>query len=107
MLRRCLFLVSSDLYRSSNKDGIYYYMNGIDRVRSYLINYYTAHKAEAAEPLAVHAEYQDIAAELGISIRTVGRSLQYLRENEEILSSHRKIILTQVEYERLLANVLP
>ena len=106
LLRRCLSLVAQDLYRSSGKDGLYYYMDGIDRVRSYLVDYYTSHQTGTEQAIELQAEYQEIAAKLGISVRTVGRSLQYLRESGEISTSHRKTIITKQAYERLLSKIL-
>jgi hypothetical protein len=61
MLRRCLTLVSDDLYKRSGNDGIFYYLDGLDRVRYYFVNYYDAHKKETDDIVTVEAEYQDIA----------------------------------------------
>ena len=105
MLRRCLTLVAKDLYHRSGNDGLYYYMNGTDRVRYYLINYYTTHCLPGQQQLEIRAEYQDIAAEVGISIRTVGRSMQKLRERGESLSDRRHVFLTREKYDLLLSNL--
>ena len=102
LLRRCLTLVAQDLYRSSGKDGLYYYMEGIDRVRSYLVDYYAAHTSALGDGIELREEYHQIAAKLGISVRTVGRSLRLLRENGEISTDRRKTIINQAGYKQML-----
>ncbi|MFV0241693.1 MAG: Crp/Fnr family transcriptional regulator [Lacrimispora sphenoides] len=105
MLRRCLTLVSDDLYKRSGNDGIFYYLDGLDRVRYYLVNYYDAHKKETTDTVTVEAEYQDIANSVGISLRTVGRSLRKLKDREEINSIRKKLIITKEKYDILFDNL--
>lgn len=105
MLIRCVTLVSQDLYDRSAKDGIFYFMDGINRVRYYLVDYYNTNKQSGEKNLIVQTEYKDIAASVGISERTVGRSIQQLKRNGEILSDRKKVILTQRNYEILVSNL--
>lgn len=105
MMRRCLSLIASDLYKRSGNDGIYYYLDGINRVRYYLANYYNTQKELQGETVVVNAEYQDIANSVGISVRTVGRSIQKLRENGEIVGKNKKTILTEKNCELLMFNL--
>ena len=105
LLRRCLSLVANDLYHRSGNDGRYYYMSGVDRVRCYLVNYFTLHREKSAREVEVRVTYEDIAAEIGVSSRTVGRSLQHLRKNGEIASDFRKIVVTQSSYDKLAAHL--
>ncbi|MFP3155493.1 Crp/Fnr family transcriptional regulator [Lachnospiraceae bacterium ZAX-1] len=104
MLRRCITFVSNDLYMSSGKDGILYYLDGINRLRYYLIQYYEKHK-EGKEKVVVMEEYQDIARQIGTSIRTVGRGIKKLKDNKEIVSVNKKCILTdekqQIMFQKL------
>lgn len=106
MLRRCLTLVASDLYQRSANDGLFYYLNGLNRVRYYFIDYYNAHKHEKSDRVVVEAEYRDIATSVGISVRTVGRSIRKLKDAQEILSKDKKIILTKEKYEMLISNLV-
>lgn len=105
MLRRCLSLVASDLYKRSGNDGIYYYLDGLNRVRYYLASYYDAQKERQGKKVVVYDEYQDIANSVGVSVRTVGRSIRKLREQGEILEKNKKTILTQENYELLMCNL--
>jgi len=104
MLHRCITLVAEDLYKRSGNDGIFYYLDGLNRLRHYLVNYYDAHK-EASSIIVVDAEYDDIAKNIGVSIRTVGRSIHQLKELEEIISQNKKIIITEDKYQILLSNL--
>ncbi|WP_312432543.1 Crp/Fnr family transcriptional regulator [Lacrimispora sp.] len=105
MLRRCLTLVSDDLYKRSGNDGIFYYLDGLDRVRYYFVNYYDAHKKDTTDIITVEAEYQDIANSVGISLRTVGRSIRKLKDREEINSIRKKVIITKEKYDILFDNL--
>ena len=106
LLRRCTALLADDLYKRSGNDGILYYFQGIDRVRYYLTSYYEIHQAEAEKgKVTVHAEYQDIASSIGVSVRTVGRNLQKLKEIGEIGSWHKKTTVSQEQYRQMLENL--
>ncbi|MBM6949228.1 Crp/Fnr family transcriptional regulator [Mordavella massiliensis] len=106
LLRRCTALLADDLYKRSGNDGILYYFQGIDRVRYYLTSYYERHQAEAEKgKVTVHAEYQDIASSIGVSVRTVGRNLQKLKETGEIGSWHKKTTVSQEQYRQMLENL--
>lgn len=105
MLRRCLTLVAEDLYKRSGNDGIFYYLDGLDRVRYYLVNYYDAHKTESSHIVTVNAEYQDIANSVGISLRTVGRSIRTLKEQKEISSVRKKTTITTEQYDTLFRHL--
>ena len=105
MLRRSLTLVSDDLYKRSGNDGIFYYLDGLDRVRYYFVNYYDAHKNDTTDIVTVEAEYQDIANSVGISLRTVGRSIRKLKDREEISSMRKKVFITKEKYDILFDNL--
>lgn len=104
MLHRCITLVAEDLYKRSGNDGIFYYLDGLNRLRHYLVSYYDAHKEENSK-IVVDAEYEDIAKNIGVSIRTVGRSIHRLKELEEIISENKKIIITEEKYQTLLNSL--
>jgi len=104
MLRRCITFVARDLYMRSGNDGILYYLDGLNRLRYYLIDYYETHK-DSGEQIVVTAEYQDIARQVGVSARTIGRSIRRLKDSEEILSVNKKIVLTQEKKEILFQRL--
>ena len=106
-LRKCSNMLSDDLYKRSGNDGVFYYLSGIDRVRYFLTNYYNDHPERKNEKgqMIVQAEYQEIANTIGMSIRTVGRNLQKLRETDEIRSERKKIVIGQKQYENLMSHL--
>lgn len=105
MLQRCITLIAQDLYKRSANDGKFYYLNGISRVRHYLVDYYNVHKTENRKKVTVYAEYRDIASSVGISIRTVGRSIRQLKDSGEIQSKDKKIIIGEENYRLLLISL--
>lgn len=106
-LRKCSNMLSDDLYKRSGNDGVFYYLSGIDRVRYFLTNYYNDHPERKNEKgqMIVQAEYQEIANTIGMSIRTVGRNLQRLRETDEIRLERKKIVIGQKQYENLMSHL--
>lgn len=106
-LRKCSNMLSDDLYKRSGNDGVFYYLSGIDRVRYFLTNYYNDNPERKNEKgqMIVQAEYQEIANTIGMSIRTVGRNLQRLRETDEIRSERKKIVIGQKQYENLMSHL--
>lgn len=105
LLRKCINLLADDLYMRSGNDGIMYYMSGVDRVRFFLLTYYEGHQKNSEGDVLVEAEYQDIANGIGMSIRTVGRNLQKLKETGELKNIQKKIIMGKQQYEKLQANI--
>ncbi|MDD2958864.1 MAG: Crp/Fnr family transcriptional regulator [Lachnospiraceae bacterium] len=100
MLHCCTYTIAHDLYQRSGNDGILYYQKGIDRVRYYLAQYYLTHFT--GESLTVEADYQTIASNIGISVRTVVRSIQKLKLLGEVSSLNRKITITPEQHTRTL-----
>ena len=104
LLRRCSVLLAQDLYRTSGKEGLLYRFQGVDRVRYYLIKYYEEHNTKKSI-VEVKKQYQDIAFELGISVRTVGRSIKRLKQSEEIISQKRSVLIDEAHYQKLVRKL--
>ncbi len=102
MLRRCITLIAQDLYQRSANDGRFYYLDGINRVRHYFVDYYNEHLKGKGKKVTVYAAYRDIAANVGISVRTVGRSIRQLKDNGEIQSKDKKVVIDGENYRMLL-----
>lgn len=106
MLYRCTYIVANDLYQRSGNDGILYYQKGIDRVRYYLVQHYALH-AVTGHPLTVQTDYQTIASNIGVSVRTVVRSVSRLKELSEISVHKKKIMISQEQHEKMQAAIHP
>lgn len=107
MLYNCTFTVAEDLYKSSGNSGLLYYQQGIDRVRYYLVQYYLLNYETSSDPLVVKPDYQTIASNIGISVRTVVRSIQKLKQLGEVSSCKRKITISAQQYARSMAVIQP
>ena len=79
--------------------------DGINRVRHYFVDYYNEHLKENRKKITVYAEYRDIAASVGISVRTVGRSIRQLKDNGEIQSKDKKVVIDENNYKLLLSSM--
>ncbi len=103
LLRRIVNILAKDLYKRSESDGLMYYMEGIDRVRFFLISRYEKYRNIdcANESVYIRTDYQEIANAIGMSIRTVGRNLKKLKEMKEIKILYKKIYITGNQYEVL------
>ena len=106
MLYRCTYIVANDLYQRSGNDGILYYQKGIDRVRYYLVQHYIRH-ASSGQPLIVQTDYQTIASNIGVSVRTIVRSVSRLKELSEISVCKKKIVISKQQHERMQAAIRP
>lgn len=105
LLRLSLHLLADDLYDRSGNDGLFYHLEGIDRLRYFLITYYDEHITTEGSLIEVEERREKIANKLGMSVRTVGRALKKLKENQEILNKSRKIVIGQKEQQRLRENI--
>ncbi|GAA3012227.1 Crp/Fnr family transcriptional regulator [Tetragenococcus solitarius] len=101
LLRRCSVLLAQDLYRRSGSEGLLYRFKGVDRMRYFLIKYYEEN-CDSHSIVKLQKKYQDISFELGISLRTVGRSIKKLKEQGEIISNNRKIFIDKSHYQILM-----
>ena len=104
LLRKCLAWLAQDFYARSGNDGLFYYSKAIDRVRFFLASFYEKHH-RGKEQLMIPVSYQEIAKQLGLSERTVGRSIQTLKQGAEISVDKKKIYLSNQQYMQLLTKI--
>lgn len=106
LLRRCSVLLAEDLYSRSGNDGLFYHYQGIDRVRYYLTRYYEDKAMkQATDSIYIGDYYKDIASQTGISLRTVGRSIQKLKALDEITGLNRKLMMTKQQYIKMKQHI--
>lgn len=106
MLRRCAYIVADDLYQRSGNDGFLYYKRGLDRVRYYLVQYYLMHSSDE-KTLVVEPDYQTLASNIGLSVRTVVRCVQKLKQADEVSSFRRKLTISPAQHARSMAKIQP
>lgn len=103
-LYNCIYILSHDLYQRSGNDGLLYYQQGIDRVRYYLVHYYALHN-KTGKALPVTPDYETIASNIGVSVRTVVRSIQKLKDYGEISSVRKKIHITPEQHQQMSEKI--
>lgn len=106
LLRLSANLLADDLYHRSGSDGLFYQLDGVDRLRHFLVEYYDKQMRNAEELVEIKEFREKIGNKLGMSVRTVGRSLKKLRENQEIVSIDRKIYVGPKERQQLKKNLI-
>ena len=73
-------------------------------MRFFLASFYEKHH-RSKERLLIPVSYQEIAKQLGLSERTVGRSIQTLKQGAEITVDKKKIYLSNQQYMQLLTKI--
>ncbi|WP_205527778.1 Crp/Fnr family transcriptional regulator [Listeria costaricensis] len=101
LLRLSANLLAVDLYHCSNNSGLFYRFEGVDRLRYFLAGYYEEQVRVEKGIVEVSETREKIGNKLGMSVRTVGRSLKKLRDNQEIINKERKIYIGPEEHQRL------
>jgi CRP-like cAMP-binding protein len=102
LLRKCVSLLANDLYQTSSKEGRLYRLSGINRARLFLAEFY---KNSKENKVTVKKKQKELAAELGVSVRTVDRVIRSLSLKGEITYRDRKIVLLPENYEKILSNL--
>lgn len=106
LLRLSANLLADDLYHRSGSDGLFYQLEGVDRLRYFLVEYYDQRVKNTEDFIEVKEMREKIGNKLGMSVRTVGRALKKLRDNHEIISKDRKIYIGPKERERIQAHLI-
>lgn len=105
LLRVSANLLSNDLYRSSRRDGLFNRLEGIDRVRQFLIEYYQQNRQLNSDVVWINYTREQIGNQLGLSIRTISRVYRQLITNGEITNIQRKIYVDTHNYQQLILNM--
>ncbi|MBT9240040.1 Crp/Fnr family transcriptional regulator [Vibrio splendidus] len=102
-----LFMVSQKMaekmYRESYRLGDDLYKSGVDKLRVYLVKSYREDNNGAQ--ITINKTRQVISHEVGLSIKTVNRSVKKLKEQERLSILAGKIHITPKHY-KLLVNDL-
>ena len=106
MLQCCIRQLANDFYNNTGEHGILYYLRGIDRVRYHLAKYYEHHSINS-ESVLIDEEYLPMANSIGISVRTVVRSIAELKKRGEITSINKRIYISEKQYQDLIETINP
>lgn len=102
-----LFLVSQKMaekmYQESYRLGDDLYKSGLDKLKLFLIKSFQ--EASNRSKIAIHKNRDIISKEIGISIKTVNRSVTLLKEQEKISIQGGKIHLDEKQYQTLVNDL--
>lgn len=102
-----LFMVSKKMadkmYQESYRLGDDLYKNGVDKLKVYLIKSFKEQSVD--DNLIIYKTRQVISHEVGISIKTINRSVKKLKEQERLSISVGKIHLNKKHYELLISDL--
>lgn len=94
--------LAQKMYDESNQMGNNIYQLGINKVIIYLIKYYQKTLKDTDNLIIVNRSRQIIASEIGISIKTVNRSVSSLKKMGLIDIENGKIKISEDQYMLLL-----
>ncbi len=100
LLRKISYHIANDLYVDSGLNGKLFYLNGFERVCFYLTDYFQKNVGAQAFVIVGHS-YQAIANHIGISQRTVVRSVRDLREQELCAMSGKHIRISREQFKQI------
>ena len=100
LLRKISYHIANDLYVDSGLNGKLFYLNGFERVCFYLTDYYQKN-ADSQSFVIVRQSYQAIANHIGVSQRTVVRSVRELREQRQCTMSGKHIRITRDQFKQI------
>lgn len=93
--------VATKLYRSSYDRGTNLFKKGIYKVVLYLIRSYEMDEQEE-ETVKIKKTRPEISSEIGISIKTLNRSIEQLREEQKISVERGKITISEEQFQALI-----
>ncbi|NQZ31578.1 MAG: Crp/Fnr family transcriptional regulator [Oceanospirillaceae bacterium] len=101
-----LFMVSSRLadkmYHESYRLGDDLYYKGVDKLKIYLVKSYQERLFESTDNLIIDKTRQFIASEIGVSVKTINRSIKSLLKDNLVAKISGKILLKDQHYQALL-----
>lgn len=102
-----LFMVSkkmaAKMYQESYRLGDDLYKNGVDKLKVYLEKSYREHNTD--DQLTIHKTRQVVSHEVGVSIKTINRSVKKLKDQERLSILGGKIHMNKNHYELLVSDL--
>jgi len=94
-------LLAQKMYQEAYRLGDNLYENSVNKLITYLTTNYQ--NVEHNKTLVISNTRQYIASEIGVSVRTLNRSVKQLKEHKHIQIINGKIHLTEQHYAALLS----
>lgn len=102
-----LYERTQDLSRRLMEEGrsnrAYLLLDGMERIKVYLIDYYTYYKDN--EVCVLRNTRQQISDETGYSVKTINRVIKKLTEQGFLSIERQRITITKSQYKRILESI--
>ncbi len=93
----------SSVLQRGHKDRWTLQLQGVERIRLYLIRNYK--KTGINQPYELLTTRQSIADETGLSLKTVQRAIKELKEQGDLTTKGHKILISEQQYLQMLKDV--
>lgn len=95
--------IMSFIMEQTKSERSYLFLDGINRLILFMTEYYRKYAKNAT--CLVQMKRQEIADQIGFSLRTINRAIKKLSEDELITKNGREIIISEKQYEQLLGFI--
>jgi CRP/FNR family cyclic AMP-dependent transcriptional regulator len=93
-------VLAKKMYPTSRENGTVIFLPGVRKLQAYITKY-CSEKEQGGEAFLLDRKRQQIADELGISVKTVNRCVEKLKEEGFLQVKRGKIYITQEQYAQL------
>ncbi|WP_346354029.1 Crp/Fnr family transcriptional regulator [Azotosporobacter soli] len=94
-------VLAKKMYISSFEAGEIKFFSGIRKLQAYIVKYCRTIKED--EQFLINKKRQQIADEIGTSVKTVNRNIEALKESEMLSVKKGKIYITKEQYAKMVA----
>jgi CRP/FNR family cyclic AMP-dependent transcriptional regulator len=93
--------LAKKMYSTASKTGTANFLLGIHKIQAYIIKYYQEKQSDI-EVLLIDKKRQNIADEIGVSVKTINRCIDKLNRAGLIFLRRGKIYISKEQYAKLL-----
>lgn len=105
MLMMIAKVLAKKMYPTSYENGSLINRSSLSKLQSYLAEYYQKNAVHRDQPLPVKKNRQFIADEIGISIKSVNRSLEKMKEQGLVSIEKGKIHISKEQYLEIISVI--
>jgi len=97
--------LAEKMYPTSNENGTVMFLSSRSKVQSYIVKNYRE-RQKMVEPFLLDKTRQQIADEIGISIKTVNRCVEKLKAEGLVFIKRGKIYINKEQYTKLRSTII-
>lgn len=104
VLLRISKILAKKMYSTASKTGTANFLSGIHKVQDYIIKYYQEKKGNV-DVVLIDKKRQQIADEIGVSVKTINRCVDKLNNAGLIFVRKGKVYINKEQYATLLIEI--